>query len=269
MMDTAIDIAAARSAVERASERFAVLLGDVADPDARVPRCAWNVSDVAAHVVLATEVNTAFAEGETEPAVDLSDVAGGSVARSNATWLEDEPERDLTALAPRLGRATEALLRVTAGRPGSDPVVWNSQQISLVDLLGILLGELLLHGRDIARASSRPWAIEKDDARMVLAAVLPVMPVLVNRAATTKVDATYDIRIRGGQRAALHIHNGEATVATKNGDADCHVSADPVAMLLVCYGRQSQWLPALTGRVVAWGRKPWLGLRLTKYLVTP
>ena len=50
---------------------------------------------------------------------------------------------------------------------------------------------------------------------------------------------------------------------------DCHVSADPVALLLVSYGRRSQWVPVLTGKLLAWGRKPWLGLRLVRYLVTP
>ena len=50
---------------------------------------------------------------------------------------------------------------------------------------------------------------------------------------------------------------------------DCHVSADPVALLLVAYGRRSQWVPILTGRLVAWGRKPWLGVRLVRYLVAP
>ena len=46
-------------------------------------------------------------------------------------------------------------------------------------------------------------------------------------------------------------------------------SAEPVALLLVAYGRRSQWGPVLTGKLVAWGRKPWAGLRLTRYLVTP
>jgi hypothetical protein len=28
-------------------------------------------------------------------------------------------------------------------------------------------------------------------------------------------------------------------------------------------------VPVLTGKLLAWGRKPWLGVRLTSYLVTP
>ena len=67
----------------------------------------------------------------------------------------------------------------------------------------------------------------------------------------------------------MAIRGGRLTVDADDGPVDCHVSADPVALLLVSYGRQSQWVPALTGKLLAWGRKPWLGLRLTRYLVTP
>jgi hypothetical protein len=58
-------------------------------------------------------------------------------------------------------------------------------------------------------------------------------------------------------------------VGPPDGAVDRHVSADPVALLLVAYGRQTQWIPAVTGKLVAWGRKPWLGLRLVSYLVAP
>jgi hypothetical protein len=40
-------------------------------------------------------------------------------------------------------------------------------------------------------------------------------------------------------------------------------------MLLVFYGRISKWPPVLTGKILAWGRKPWLGLSMTKFLTTP
>jgi hypothetical protein len=41
---------------------------------------------------------------------------------------------------------------------------------------------------------------------------------------------------------------------------DAHISADPAALLLVLYRRQSQWRHLVLGRLVAWGRKPWLAL---------
>jgi hypothetical protein len=46
------------------------------------------------------------------------------------------------------------------------------------------------------------------------------------------------------------------------GPVDVHVSADPAALLLVVYRRQSQWRHLAGGRLLAWGRRPWLALTL-------
>jgi hypothetical protein len=67
----------------------------------------------------------------------------------------------------------------------------------------------------------------------------------------------------------LRIDDGRVTTDVPGVPVDCHVSADPVALLFVAYGRRSQWGPILTGRMLAWGRKPWLSVRLTTYLVAP
>ena len=268
-METAVDIGAVRAALERSAGRFAELLRRVPDGSAAVANCDWDVAEVATHVILTTEAYIGYAQGGTEPFVDVTDIPAGSLAKSSAANLAAEPERDLAALADRLTTATAALVKVTEARPSADPVSWNGRQSTLGEMLGILLGEVLLHGRDIAKAVGQAWAIDKGDARLVLASTMGLLPLLVNPEATAGVNASYDIRIRGGARVALRIHNGEATVTSADGSVDCHVSADPVAMLLVSYGRQSQWPPALTGKLLAWGRKPWLGMRMTRYLVTP
>ncbi len=41
---------------------------------------------------------------------------------------------------------------------------------------------------------------------------------------------------------------------------DTVISADPATFLLVVYKRMNPWLAILTGRLVAWGRRPWLAL---------
>jgi hypothetical protein len=50
-------------------------------------------------------------------------------------------------------------------------------------------------------------------------------------------------------------------------DADCRLSADPVAFLLAGSNRQSQWKTLLTGKMVAFGRKPWLALNFKTVFV--
>ncbi len=178
-------------------------------------------------------------------------------------------ERDLPALAERMRVAVTALLEASEGRSADEEVTWNGVPMGLGAMLGIGLAEYLLHGWDIAKALWRPWTIRPDDARLVLASALPLLPLLVDPAVTAKVSATYDVRVRGGVQVCVAIEHGTMTIGNESEPADCHVSADPVALLLVAYGRKSQWSAVVRGKLLAWGRKPWLGPRLTPYLVTP
>ena len=68
----------------------------------------------------------------------------------------------------------------------------------------------------------------------------------------------------------LAFDDGTLHVSTDYAESvDCHLSADPTAFLLVMYGRQGPLRPALTGKVVAWGRKPWLAFRIPSLLQRP
>ena len=53
------------------------------------------------------------------------------------------------------------------------------------------------------------------------------------------------------------------------GAIDVHISGDPAALLLVFYGREPQWRHIATGRMLAWGCKPWLALTLTSRFHKP
>src|SRR5262249_23357901 len=150
------------------------------DGSVALPGSDWNVAEVAAHVAVALEKYTGYAEGETEAFVDVSDIAGGSLAATSAQRLAAEPQRDLVALADGLGAAATALLDTTARCNGDEPVVWNGEEITVASMLGIALAELVLHGRDVANVQGRPWPIAPSDARLVLAAVLPLFPLLVD-----------------------------------------------------------------------------------------
>jgi hypothetical protein len=61
--------------------------------------------------------------------------------------------------------------------------------------------------------------------------------------------------------AAVELASGQAI--------DCHLWADPVALMLVVYGRIGQWGPIARGRLLAWGRKPWLGLKFKNLFFNP
>jgi uncharacterized protein (TIGR03083 family) len=264
------DFSRVRAAAHHAAERCALLIEQAPDPSARLPRSEWTVRDLAAHIVLGTEVYREYAAGRTEPFVDLSDWAGGSLARTSAQRLLEEQEQNLQALATRLRNAAEALLEFTADCQGNEQVVWHGIEIDVRSMIGILLGEYLIHGYDLARLLRQQWPVDRNDARVVLEATLSsLLPLLADPRTTARVHATFDVRVRGGTQVTVRIDDGRVTTDVPGVPVDCHVSADPVALLFVGYGRRSQWGPILTGRMIAWGRKPWLSVRLMSYLTAP
>jgi hypothetical protein len=135
-----------------------------------------------------------------------------------------------------------------------------------------LAGEPLVHGYDIARATGRRWAIPPSEARAVIMGLLPLLPDYVEPAEAAGFRARFEVRLRGGcdARTVLAFEDGALTVEQPDGvRSDSYLSADPAAFLLVAYGRITPWGPALTGKILAWGRKPYLGFRLPGLLRNP
>lgn len=263
------DLTAVRDVAERSAERVAALIESAPAPDTRVAHLDWTVRDLAAHLAVIGEAYAGYASGSAEPVLDVSDIPGGSLARSSAAVLAADPEHDLNALADRTRRGASDFLHAVDGMPFDDPILWHSRSLSVGCVVGLAAGEYMIHGLDLARTLHRPWPLDADDSRVVLSATLPLLPMLVNPATTKGVRAAFDLRVRGGQRVSMLLDNGILTITEPAGRADCHISADPVALMLVSYGRTSQWSPVLRGQMLAWGPKPWLGLRLTKFLVSP
>ena len=124
-----------------------------------------------------------------------------------------------------------------------------------------MLGELLLHGWDIARATGARPTIARREALLVIDGIVALIPNYVDPEKTRGLHVTYELRLRGGRRYIVDIENGTAQIDPPNAQVDCWISADPAAFLLVGYGRVSQWGQALRGRMLSGGRKPWLGLK--------
>ena len=94
--------------------------------------------------------------------------------------------------------------------------------------------------------------------------------VFVNHAKAAGRQATYDIRIRGGNHFHFVFDDGALMVeAPSSRSVDCHISADPVAFLLLAFDRQSQWAAIAKGKLMAWGRKPWLGFQFRNLIRHP
>jgi hypothetical protein len=133
----------------------------------------------------------------------------------------------------------------------------------------LLLGEQLVHGLDIARAAHLPWSIRNDDALLVIPAALSLAPTYLRPSRSKKTNISFELRMRGGCRYRTAITHGTGVVTEAGEKADCVITADPVAFLLIGFGRVPQFPQILRGKLRAGGRKPWLAAKFGSLLESP
>lgn len=266
MSGVKIDLSAARAALSAAASRAEVLLASV--PYADMPTCGldWTVGETSAHLVgdVGQFADMAMERRVAEGGID-------QVRSLNAGHLVRVREREPAVVARLFADAVREFLAETGERDGGDAVSWYGGQTITVEAIACLvLGEILVHGYDIARSIGSPWPIDASEARLALDGATWTLASLLDPEAARGIRASYDIRVRGGSRLGARIEDGRLTVeAAGQRPVDCHISADPVALLLVGYGRIGQWGQITRGRLVAWGRKPWHGPRFVTLLRNP
>jgi hypothetical protein len=190
----------------------------------------------------------------------------------NARILASTPDVALEQTARALRPAAERFLTAVAEADGAPrPWIVDVQQTP-GGLLSSIAADLAVHRWDLARARRSPRqadAVLDAAAHLVIDAALRVAPAFLT-AAADDVRITYELRIRGGGTYRLAFDHG--TLAVEAGpapDADCRLSAAPSAFVLVGYGRQPVASAILRGSLMAFGRKPWLGLRFPTLIRNP
>ena len=166
-------------------------------------------------------------------------------------------------LAGQLRQGLAALRTRLQGHGGLMPTFrFHGRQPVAADLaLGILLAELVVHGFDIARALARPWPIDPHHVELIFQGLDPIAPGWVNPAQARRLTATFEVHLRGQATHVYSFRNGHLQVNPAGPhQADVHIWADPAAFLLALYRRQPTWRHIAAGRLLAWGRKPWLAL---------
>jgi uncharacterized protein (TIGR03083 family) len=248
------------------AERMATLLRAVPDPTLIARPTTWTIAETAVHVLSELEDHVTYAESASRP--ELPDGPAWQRGRAaNAEQLERTPERDLPVLAAQLRPAAERAVAALSDVQqvwSTNALLWSGEQT-----LQILLGEQLVHGRDIARAAGLEWRIDPAEALLVAQGAISILPDYLKPAGNPQRRMSFEIRLRGGAAYRLEISGDNATVGAGGGRVDCVISADPVAFLEVGYGRANPLVAALTGKLVAKGRKPWLGVAFGKLFAAP
>lgn len=223
----------------------------------------WSIGETARHVASAPGYFLAAARGECE-LIRLEDVAERS-----ASSLAKDPERDPRVLADRFDLRISRLVsyaRTVSGDPDVRPFV--GVQVPLSGLLGIELGEVLVHGYDIARAAGLSWRMAPAHAILADEGFLRLLPFLLDKERGGGVRMRLQWRVRGMRPQVVVIHDGALRVQDPSGErVDCTLSADPAVFLLLAWNRIRPWLPLLRGQLAVWGRRPWLAIRFRSLLM--
>jgi hypothetical protein len=244
-----------------------------------VPGLDWTVGDVANHLsVVYTAFALAIAGGDLSvfaASVATDGTLPERLAATNAnvlslmTVLEPRDAADaLQAAADEVPLAVAACPDLRAMRTAP----WYGIDRSVGVLAAMALSETLVHGLDMARALRLESRIRRESARVIAPTVVAEMlPLLVNEEGARGVRVTYEYRIRGAQPFILALADGVATSRPVGVDdeVDCVVSVDPVAALLLGYGRLSVRRAIVTGKALSFGRAPWLALEFPSLFVQP
>jgi hypothetical protein len=271
----AVTIQEGLDALRRAAAATGELLGSISDSraDIPVPGLAWTVAETAAHLVALLRQSAAFASGTRDGAAERAALPpsggiGERMALANARELDRLGERRIPVLRQLLESSVDEYATLIAGRRDGGPVETLFAPEDPATMTAALVGEQLVHGFDLARATGRRWTIDPDAARLTLTGLVPFLPYMVDAEAIRHVRARIEVRIVGDPRFTLVLDHGRAAVEPADGRCDCWIQAQPVPYLLTGYGRVNRWLPLLRRQIRAGGRRPWIAARLASYMTS-
>jgi hypothetical protein len=252
-----------RVRIGRARERFDRLIR-TADPDARVPGLNWTVHQVVAHVLSVAHRYQAVIEGrdfrraERPRDLDLINDAELEAVMAPILQLADQ----LEALAPIM----DAFFDDTT----NDQRVYKfhcGEMFSGVTAQTNWLGELQLHGRDIARAVKAPWKIDDRDMLLVLRGGMEVGPGYLRADISSDLDLSVAMKLRDARPFVIHIHDGIAEFRGRRpaDRPDAVVWAPALTLTELLYQRIGPLTAARRGMLIVGGRRPWRALQLQSF----
>lgn len=260
-----IDRAASLKAANATTRQLLDLIRTAPDPQA--PAIGhWSIADLTCHMSHVYPTIARMLRGEGSPIADHRQIG--------AAWdaeVAKDPERDLTVLTEKIEQGYAESAELLSSKGWTDEVEWHGGLKGPVyTLAAVLISEAFIHGYDIARATGKNFDRNPDHARLVVYGFMPNLPEFLHHRAAAGVDATFELRVRGGEWVYLTVAGDSLTISqVTERQIDCHLSVDPVAYLLVGFNRESQWTAIAKGQILAWGRKPWLSLKFGQLLDSP
>jgi uncharacterized protein (TIGR03083 family) len=254
-------------AIRATAEEIAEVLRGAADMGVPVPGSEWTVGQAAAHLAQANELMADIAAGQKR---SYGDGTPQSLAAANERALAGFEERDADPLAEMIVMHAGAYLTAVDRCTTDENVVTPLGPMSRVVLGSYLLTHMLGHGYDLARALGRPHMLDRTRVELSLPFLITAMPRVTVATAVARLTVRYTIRLWGGARFGVTFTDGVISVTPQPPTSpDCTILIEPVTFLLMALGRCKPWGAMARGRVLAWGRKPWLAPRFPELFKAP
>jgi len=129
------------------------------------------------------------------------------------------------------------------------------------------LGQLLLHGQDIARAVKAPWELAERDMLLVLRGGMQIGPAFLRGGIPPETDVRVALQLAAARPYLIHIHDGTAEIRAHRPDdrADALLRVPAETLTLVFYHRIGPLTAVCRGLRIIGGRRPWVALKLQSY----
>jgi hypothetical protein len=280
MMIVQPDLGAVRDALAQESDRLVGAVRAAPALDRRAPGLAWTTGQLVAHLCAMYGAFAATLRGEQfDPGIAAVAGTGRAlpeiVAEVNASAIGQISFTGAAQAAEALaGAAADLLATLDAGLDplAECPTPWYGATATRTAgaLAALSVSESLIHGYDLAGALGTTRRMDERSAAAVVPTVMTaMMPLLVNPAGARDFTGAFEIRIRGAQPFVLTVDGGTARAQPADTErVDCVISLTACAALLVGFRRQPLWRAVLSGASMAYGRRPWLGLRFPSLFVS-
>lgn len=271
---------ALRAALDRESRRLVDRVRASPHLDTPAPGLEWTAGQVVAHLCVVYRAFALAVRGEDLTADITANLGVGEtlpevVASTNARALAVVTFAGPREAADALRECADELLAALDTDPDFDaarPTPWYGTGVTRTvgTLAALSVSESVVHGYDLAGAlRARPWLDERSAAAAAPTVMSEMLPLLVAPGAAS-FTGSFEVRVRQAPRFVLRLDAGRARTAPADGRAvDCVLSLSGRDALLVGFRRRKLWRAIASGGALAYGRRPWLGLRFNTLFQLP
>jgi putative sterol carrier protein len=239
-----------------ALERSAPLLVDalrMAPGRVRPTKMRWTNAEIAVHMYASvTEAGKAVrGEPSLYDGVELT-------AELDERMVAETPERDTAVLADLIEEGTAAFVASARAHEGHEGI--GLPRASVSTIVGLLALDHHLHGGQFSVTAGHGWQGRVADMHSPLRAVVPYA---FDPKAAQNFHGSFSLRLRGVEPIRYRVAHGRLELDSDR-RVDCTMTADPQTFLLVGIGVMSQLRAALSGKLRAGSRKPWLAFAFSR-----